>query len=148
MFRISKSDDSIEGRDPEDETADRHVLPSGSASAVASTALRWLRKPQEPRGRPWDETRDERDKPPGFGLFKTPAGDDEAADDDELELVQPLDLTDQERDDPSGTGPPASPAIDGDAEAEPLREDVPASALGTVGRRSDRSWSHPARIRR
>lgn len=100
MFRISKSDDPIDRRDPEDETADRHSSPTGAANTVASTALRWLRgpqstqHPQEPQDPP-SQTWEDPGNPPRFGLFKPATEDGRATDDEgELELAQPLDPDD------------------------------------------------------
>lgn len=92
MFRISKSDDPIERRDSEDETADRGLPLAGSGSTVASSALRWLRKaqkPPEPAKEP-EETAETQD----IGFFRPSAAEEE------LELTELL--TDTGLDDDGG----------------------------------------------
>lgn len=87
MFRISKSDDPVEDRYSEDETADQDSPPSGSASTVASSALRWLRKGQKLPGS-LDERSTEAADAKDIGFFR-PAEREE-----ELELTRSLGTAD------------------------------------------------------
>ena len=86
MFRISKGNDSIGRRDPEDETADEDSPSAGPGTNVASSALRWLRKSAKPA----DQISAIREN----GLFRLPEAEKE------IELKEPIRTADPDTGDP------------------------------------------------
>ena len=106
MFRISKGNDSIGRRDPEDETADEDSPSAGPGTNVASSALRWLRKSAKPA----DQTSATREN----GLFRLP--------ETEIELKEPISTADPD-DDSSQSDQPAETAS-APEEMTPVEDDA------------------------